>query len=324
MKPLKAVLNRKNRSVIEMSGKIITLHEAIATHVKDACSVVIGASLESMIPFAATYEIIRQGKKDLDIIAPISDISTDILMGAGVVGTMTGAWVGNVSEGLGHNYRRAAEKEIPHRIKIKDHSNFSLGMALMAGAYGIPYVPIKSLLGSSVTESNEEFQITNNPFSEEMEPVVLVAPLVPDVAILSVQRADKDGNAHYWGNTGLAQEAALAAKKVIIISEEIVDSSVILSDPNRVLFPGIKVNAVVHQSAAVHPSPMTGIWQRDNLFFKEYHQQSRTREGFLNWLKEWVLGPEDHPEYLEKLGQRITKLKINRKELAAPVNYAAV
>ena len=89
--------------------KLCSLKDAIATFVKDGASVVLGAALENAIPFAATYELIRQGRCGLNVIAPISDISTDMLIGAGCVAEVTGAWVGNVSGGMGHNYRRAAE-----------------------------------------------------------------------------------------------------------------------------------------------------------------------------------------------------------------------
>src|SRR5260221_720566 len=131
-----------------------------------------------MIPFAFTREIIRQGKRDLDIVAPISDASTDMLVGAGCVARVTGAWVGNVSGGLGHNYRRAVEQGVPHRIAVSDHSNFSLGMALLAGAYGMPYLPLRSLLGSDTLKSTPAFRVQETPLAPG-GPVVLVPPLTP-------------------------------------------------------------------------------------------------------------------------------------------------
>lgn len=306
-----------------MQDKLLSLKDAIAAHVPDGSSVVLGAVLEPDVPFAATHEIIRQGIKGLNAIAPISDASTDMLVGAGCVDQVTGAWVGNVSGGLGHNYRRAFENRDTPALKLNDHSNFSLGMALMAGAYGMPYAPMRSILGSDITKSNPAFKKTENPFSEDKEPVVLVPPLTPDVAILTVQRADADGNNHHWGNRGVAQEAALAAEKVILLADEIVAPDVILSDPSRVLVPGYLVTAVCHVPAAVHPSPQTGCWKRDNEFFNDYHAQSRTPEGFQAWLDDWVLGVADHAAYREKLGSRLGGLRINGSALAAPVNYAA-
>ena len=149
-----------------MIDKLADLGDAIAEHLRSGDSIVLGACLEPDVPFAATHEIIRQGLRDLNVIAPISDASTDMLIGAGCCTEVTGAWVGNVSGGLGHNYRRAYEKAEPHKLTVHDHSNFSIGMALMAGAYGMPYAPMRSILGSDILRSNPEFRLAENPFSE--------------------------------------------------------------------------------------------------------------------------------------------------------------
>jgi glutaconate CoA-transferase subunit A len=306
-----------------MRDKLVDLKDAIAELVRDGDSVVLGACLEPMIPFAATHELIRQGKRDLAMIAPISDASTDMLIGAGCVAKVIGAWVGNVSGGLGHNYRRAAEKRVPRPIAIEDYSNFALGMALTAGAYGMPFAPLRSLLGSDILKSNPRFKVTQNPLIDQPDPVVLVPPLKPDVAVLAVQRADRLGNSHFWGNTGLAQEAALAAERVIVVADEIVDTPVIISDPNRILFPAFRVAAVAHVPAGVHPSPMVGAWRRDNAFFADYHARSREREGFLAWLAEWVLDLADHAAYRAKLGAALERLRICGAAPAAAANFAA-
>lgn len=306
-----------------MADKLVPLGEAVARLVGDGDGVVVGACLEAHIPFAAVHEIIRQGKRRLTAIAPISDAATDMLIGAGCVARVTGAWVGNVSGGLGHNYRRAFETGVPAPVAVDDHSNFSLAMALMAGAYGMPYVPVRSLLGSDIVRSNPAFRLAADPFSADGDPIVLVPPLRPDVAILPVQRADADGNSHHWGNAGVAQEAALAARRVIVLADEIVAPEVILSDPGRVLFPGHLVSAVCHVPAAVHPSPMTGRWRRDNEFFNDYHRRSRERAGFLAWLDEWVLGVADHDAYRARLGGRLEALRIRGEAWSAPTNWAA-
>jgi glutaconate CoA-transferase subunit A len=306
-----------------MKDKLTPLDEAISRNVDPGSGVVLGACLEPDIPFAATYEIIRQGIRKLNVIAPISDASTDMLIGAGCVAGITGAWVGNVSGGLGHNYRRAFENGEPGPITVHDHSNLSLGMALMAGAYGIPYLPMRSILGSDILRSNPDFRLGENPFSQDKEPVVLVPPLKPDVAILAIQRADRYGNAHHWGSGGLTQESALAAEKVVLIADEIVEPDVIASDPSRVLIPGYLVTAVCHVPGAAHPSPMTGRWRRDNDFFADYHRVSRTREGFLAWLRDWVLDVPDHAAYRTKLGKRLDDLRIKDTAPAAMTSYAA-
>ncbi len=308
-----------------MSDKHTSLPDGIRDLVRDGESVVLGACLESDIPFAAAHELIRQQKRDLTIIAPISDMGTDLLIGAGCVGGVRGAWVGNMMGGTGYNYRRACETAVPRAIAVHDYTNLSLGRALFAGVSGVPYVPMRSLLGSDIATTNSEFKRAENPFADpaQPEPVVLVPALIPDVAILCVPRADRSGTCHHWGSRGVAQEAALAAKRVIVIAEEIVGESVIRSDPSRVLVPGYKVSAVCHVPAANHPAPMTGCWKRDNGFFADYLARSKTREGFLEWLGEWVLSLPDHAAYRAKLGTRLDELRIKGEALSAPTNYAA-
>ncbi len=121
--------------------KLRSLHDAIAADVQDDMSVAMGCALESLIPFAASYEIIRQKRRNLTLIGPISDMQFDQLIGAGCVKKIIASWVGNVAAGLGHNYRRAAETGIPHPLEIEEHSNFTIGLALQAGASGCVFSP---------------------------------------------------------------------------------------------------------------------------------------------------------------------------------------
>src|SRR5262249_4937628 len=158
-------------------------------------------------------ELIRQGRRDLTLIGPISDILFDQLIGAGCVTRVVVAWVGNVSEGLGYNYRRAAEQGIPTSLAIEDHSNYSVGLALLAGALGVPYIPMRSLLGSDIARDHPTIRAAPSPL--DGSPTLLVPALQPDVAILHVQRADAEGRAHAWGGLGICEEAALAARGVI-------------------------------------------------------------------------------------------------------------
>ncbi|HEV2238856.1 MAG TPA: CoA-transferase, partial [Ktedonobacterales bacterium] len=221
-----------------MADRLMTLAEAVARYVPDGSAVALGCALEPLIPFAAGHELIRQRRRDLTVIGPISDILFDQLIGAGCVARVEAAWAGNVSEGLGHNYRRAAEHGIPRAITIADHSNFTIGLALLAGALGAPFIPTRSLLGSDIVRDHPSLRVAPSPLGGE--PVVLVPALTPDVAILHVQRADAAGRAHMWGGMGICEEAALAARGVIYTAEEIVPAEVILSDPNRVLAPAFK------------------------------------------------------------------------------------
>jgi len=294
------------------TGKVMTMSDAVARFVPDGSSVAIGCCLEPLVPFAAGHELIRQGRTGLNLIGPISDSLFDQLIGAGCAARVTAAWVGNVSEGLGHNYRRAAESGQPKPLEIRDHSNFSIALALWAAAWATPYLPTRTLLGSDIIQSNPDLVVADG--------LVRVAALKPDVTILHVQRADAAGRAHAWGPLGVAEEAALAAGRVILSCEELVDPEVILSDPNRVLVAEAKVVAVVPEPGGAHPAPVQGYWRRDHGFVRDYAERSRTREGFLEWLQEWVLAPPDRAAYLARLSDT-EPLRIRRHRLSAPVDY---
>jgi len=301
-------------------SKIMTMCDAIARFVPHGSSVVMGAALESLIPFAAGHEIIRRQVRDLTLIGPISDILFDQLIGAGCVRKVIAAWVGNVSAGLGHNYRRACEQGIPHRLEVIDHSNFTISLALLAGGLGAPYIPTYTLLGTDIPGTNPAFRQSISPFGGEK--TLLVPLLQPDVAILHVQRSDENGNAHAWGSLGISEEAALASQRIIIVTEEVVPHEIIVSDPNRVLAPSFKVCAVVCEPGGAHPSPVQGYYNRDHEYYHEYHRATRTVEGNAEWLGQWVADVKDRAGYLQKLGkERRQGLQLKAHRYAAPVDY---
>jgi|SRR5690348_1365926 len=290
----------------------MTMAEAIARFVPDGSTVAMGCALEPLIPFAAGHELIRQGRKDLELVGPISDSLFDQLIGAGCVRRITAAWVGNVSEGLGHCYRRAAEQGVPRRIEIHDHTNFSISMALWAAVWNVPYLPARTLLGSDI--------LRTNPRIKSVDGLVHIEAVRPDVTILHVQRCDAGGRAHAWGPLGISEEAGLAADRVIISCEELVDESVTLSDPNRILLPETKVVAVVHEPGGSHPAPVQGFFKRDHALDNAYAEESRTREGFDSWLKRWVFDTPDRERYMAMVD--MDSIRITGQQLSAPANFA--
>ena len=290
----------------------MTMAEAIDAFVADGASVALGTGLEPLIPFAAGHELIRQRRQDLELVGPISDSLFDELIGAGCVRRITAAWVGNVSEGLGHCYRRAAEQGVPRSIEIHDHTNFSISMALWAAAWNVPYLPARTLLGSDI--------LGTNPNIREVDGLVHISAVRPDVTILHVQRCDAQGRAHAWGPLGISEEAGLAAERVIIACEELVDAAVTLSDPNRIVLPETKVVAVVHEPGGAHPSPVQGFWKRDHVLDNAYAAESRTREGYEAWLKQWVLDVPDRQAYMTMVD--VDSIRITGNRPSEPVNFA--
>jgi glutaconate CoA-transferase, subunit A len=301
-------------------SKLTSMAAAIARYVPDGSSVATGLALEPLIPFAAGHEIIRQQKRNLTLIGPISDILFDQLIGAGCVEKVKAAWVGNVSEGLAHCYRRAIEHSIPRAIITEEYSNYTIGLALLAASLGVPYIPTHSLLGSDIPRQNPTLRQQQSPL--DGSPLLLVPAVQPDVTIIHVQRSDEEGNAHLWGSIGVSEEAMLAARDVILVAEEIVSRDVILSDPNRVLGPSFKVRAVVHEPWGAHPSAVSGYYNRDHQYYHEYHVRTRTAEGFQQWLDEWVLEVPGRAAYMAKLGEtRLRGLGVKEHRYAAPVDY---
>jgi glutaconate CoA-transferase, subunit A len=291
----------------------MSMAQAIERFVPDGSTVALGVALEPLIPFAAGHEIIRQGRRDLNLVGPISDSLFDQLIGAGCVRRVTAAWIGNVSEGLGHCYRRACEQAIPRPLEVRDHSNFSVSLALWAAAWSVPYLPTRTLLGSDILRTNPDISVVGE--------LVHVNAVRPDVAIVHVQRADEEGRAHAWGPLGITEEAGLASDRVIISCEDVVDAGVTLSDPNRIVFPETKVVAVVHEPGGAHPSPVQGYLKRDHAFHRDYAERSRSRDGFEAWLREWVLDVPDRATYMRRIDAESLRIKDRRPSAAADFGF---
>lgn len=303
-----------------MEQKIYSMKEAVSQFIEDGDSVAMGTALEAAIPFAVGHEIIRQGKRDLTLIGPISDMLFDQLIGSGCVKKVVAAWVGNVIMGVGYNMRRAVEVGVPRKIESEDYTNLTISLALYAGAMGIPFVPTKSLLGTGMMGGKHPFKEMECPYTRER--LALVPPLKPDVAIVQAQRADEEGNTHFWGGSGVTKEAALAARKVIVVVEEVVEKKVIRNDPNRTIVPGFLVSAVVPEPWGSHPSPVQGYYNRDHEVYMNYHDESRDRDGYLKWLEKWVFGVKDRKEYLKLVGEEKTKfLLVKRHRKSIPVDF---
>jgi glutaconate CoA-transferase subunit A len=298
-------------------SKLKSLYDAIAEHVPNGSSIALGTSLESLIPFAAGHELIRQGKKDLTLIGPISDVLFDQIIGGGCVKKVRAAWVGNVITGSGYNFRRAVESR---SIQVEDHSNLTLAMALKGGAMGVPFMPTLTALGSDLFQTNPALRKISCPFTGQA--VCLVKSIQPDVALVHVQRADEFGNAHAWGNLGVSKDACMASRDVILTAEAIVPQSTITSDPNRVIIPGFRVRAVVHAPFGAHPSAVPGFYNRDHQAYSDYRNSSRTPADFENWRSHWVDSISCHQNYLDRVGSdRLQRLALQHHVLSEAADY---
>jgi glutaconate CoA-transferase subunit A len=296
-------------------SKVIPLAEAVRQFVRDG-DLVYAAGFTHLIPFAAGHEIIRQRKRDLILARATPDLIYDQMVAGGCARKVIFSYMGN--PGVGSLRIVRAEIEAG-RLEWEEYSHFGMISRLQAGATGLPFMPMNLTAAGDLERVNPNYRMVKNPYGGG--DVVVVPALKPDVAIVHVQRVDSDGNAQIWGIIGEQKEAAFAAERVILTAEEIVDESIIRSDPNRTLIPGFIVDAVCQVPYCAHPSYTQGYYDRDNSFYLKWDEISSSREATQDYLDEWVYGVKDRAEYWQKLGVEVKqRLKIGSRP-SATVDY---
>jgi len=295
--------------------KLMSLADAVKEFVHDG-DTVYAAGFTHLIPFAAGHEIIRQKKRELVLARATPDLIYDQLVAAGCARKVIFSYMGNPGVGSLRIVRSEIEAG---RLEWEEYSHFGMITRLQAGASGLPFLPMNQTGATSLEKVNSNIRRIPDPFGGK--DVIAIRALNPDVAIVHTQRADKEGNAHLWGIIGEQKEAAFAAKRVILSTEELVDESVIRSDPNRTMIPGIVVTAVCHVPFACHPSYAQGCYDRDNDFYLQWDKISESRPEVEAWLKEWVYDVADRDAYWEKLGADTQRRLKIEPQYSEKVNY---
>ena len=301
-----------------MPGKLMNMHDAIAAYVHDGDVVAI-EGFTACICFAAAHEIIRQRVRDLTLCRMTPDLVYDQMVATGCARKLVFSYLGNPGVGSLHCVRRAVERGIPRPIELEEYSHFGMVGRYLAGAYRLPFFPLRSYLGSDLPRVNPRIRFVKSPYGDGS--IAVVPPLNPDVAIVHAQRADRQGDTQLWGLLGVQKEAAFAAKRVIVVVEEIVEEQVIRSDPNRTVIPGLVVDALVHEPCGAHPSYVQGYYDRDNDFYLRWDGISRDETATQVWLDKWVYSVEDRVEYVEKTGVETWDRLAPGKMPAEPVDY---
>lgn len=295
--------------------KLCSLAEAVARYVHDSDCVYL-AGFTHLIPFAAGHEIIRQGRKNLVLARATPDLVYDQMVAAGCARKLIFSYIGNPGVGSLRAIRAAIESGA---LEWEEYSHFGMISRLQAGAAGLPFMPMNQTAAVDLERVNPAIRRVQDPYSGQQ--VLVVPPLLPDVAVVHVQRADQHGNAHLWGILGEQKEAAFAARHVILTAEEIVDEDVIRSDPNRTIIPEFIVDAVCHVPHCAHPSYTQGYYDRDNDFYLEWDRLSESPSILKAYLDEWVYAVADRAAYWQKLGEAVhDRLRVDER-LAAPVDY---
>jgi glutaconate CoA-transferase subunit A len=300
-------------------SKVTTMQDAVRELVHDGDTVAI-EGFTHLINFAAGHEIIRQRRRDLTLARMTPDVVYDQMIGAGVASKLIFSWMGNPGVGNLHAVRRRIEHADPEPLEIEEYSHFGMVSRYMAGAANLPFFPIRSYYESDIPKVNPKIVPMTSPY-EDATQVYVVPALQPDVAIVSAQRADADGDTQIWGLLGCQKEVAFAAKRVIVVVEEVVEEATIRRDPNRTVIPGAIVDAVVEEPFGCHPSFAQGYYDRDNRFYLEWDAIAKDPATLAAWLDEWVYGLANHREYVERFGDAYWDALRPEPALSGEVDY---
>jgi glutaconate CoA-transferase subunit A len=279
-------------------SKVATMRDAVGELVRDGDTVAI-EGFTHLICFAAGHEIIRQRRRDLVLARMTPDVIYDQMVAAGVARKLIFSWLGNPGVG-GLNAIRRVTEGADTSLELEEYSHFGMVARYAAGAANLPFMPLRSYFETDLPVANPLIRPIESPYGNGT--VYAVPPLKPDVTVIHAQRADAAGNTQVWGLLGCQKEAAFAARRVIVVVEELVEEAVIRSDPNRTIVPGIVVDAVVVEPWGAHPSYVQGRYDRDNRFYRDWDPISRDPAATDQWLRDWVYDLDGRAAYVEKLG----------------------
>ncbi|WP_283134536.1 CoA transferase subunit A [Rhizohabitans arisaemae] len=265
-------------------AELATLREAVAELIHDG-DVVAMEGFTHLIPFAAAHEVIRQGLADLTLVRMTPDVVYDQLIGAGAARKLVFSWGGNPGVGSLHRFRDAVENGWPHPLEVDEHSHAGMANRYVAGASGLPFAVVRAYRGTDLASRTSTVSTVTCPFTGEK--LAAVAALNPDVTVIHAQQADRAGNVQLWGLTGVQKEAALAARRVLVTVEEIVDR--LTPRPGGVVLPGWAITAVAEVPGGAHPSYAAGYSVRDNGFYQAWDAVSRDRDTFTAWIRDNIL-----------------------------------
>lgn len=271
-----------------MPANLLPLADAVSQLIGDGDAVAM-EGFTHLIPMAAGHEVLRQGRTDLTLIRATPDIIYDQLIGMGTANRVVFSWGGNPGVGSLHRLRDAIEHSYPRPLEVEEHSHAGMAARYVAGASGLPFAILRGYVGTDLAAHTRGIKTIACPFTGEE--LTAVEALRPDVTVIHAQHADRIGNVQLWGIAGLQKEAALAATRVLVTVEEIVDE--LTPRPNAVVLPWFTVDAVSVVPGGVHPSYASGYTVRDNDFYQQWDAISRDRETFSAWMTTHVLGTAD-------------------------------
>lgn len=308
--------------------KIMTAREAVAEYVFDGAHLVIGNYTVGTCA-ELVYEVVRQERRDLTLYSQSGIFDVEVLVAAGCVSHLVTTYIARSG---GKDGGSAVERAMKSgSLQVEDYSNFTYNARMVAGLHGFSFMPV--LEGLRATDlyrkrgfmGEDKFRVISCPYTGKE--VLTVPAANPDVCIVHVQRADRNGNAQYWGALGSVAAAALASRRIIVSCEEIVDAQVIRSSPHLTIIPAYRVDAVVECPWGAHPSEVLGYYNQDRLFWGLFAEAMKSEAGLSAWLDEWVYGCPDRQAYLNHYARQyhIRLLDALRAKTipCTPANYGA-
>jgi glutaconate CoA-transferase, subunit A len=267
-----------------MIDKTTTLAEAIAA-VPDGARVALGGNTLHRGPCAAVHEIVRQRKRDLEVVKTAGAYDVDLLAATGCAASASVGFVGfETVFGMAPNYRRAVERG---DLAVNEHACYSVIAGLRAAIQGVPFMPIAGMTGSDVPLARG-FRTIADPYGGG--DVVAIPALVPDVAIVHVQEADAAGNARIVGTRFEDVLMVQAARRVVVTAERIVDGTEFEAIPEVVAIPGFMVDAVVEAPGGAWPCSCAGYYDYDTAYLAAYVEASKDDLALRRFLDERVFG----------------------------------
>ncbi len=285
---------KKPKALID---KRMTEAEAVSRYIHDGDY--IGTELYGTVrcPMSLVNEIVRQGKKNLRV-AGQGVFELDMLLAAGLVKALDITYIGLEVYGISNCLRREVESgRVAHCV---EWSNAGIAWRFKATAIGVPFIPVRSMLGTDTLKYSAA-KVVEDPFTGE--PICLLPALILDVGLIHVHRADMYGNAQIDGISGFAAEMARASKTLIISAEEIVDNEEIRRRPDRTMIPYYLVDAVVEAPFGCYPGEMFYLYQRDEDMIKLWVEAAKEPETAKAYLDKYIYGVKNHQQYLDLIGQ---------------------
>ena len=282
-----------------LRDKVMSLDEAAAL-VPDGTSVGIGGSTLSRTPMAMIWALIRANRKDLFCARSITSNEGELLFASGTSRHILTSWFSQgIVWGVSRIMRLYTETG---RARFEEWSHMAVGLRFRAGAMGVPFLPMRSMMGSDVIEQLPDPKLIDCPFTGEK--LVLVPALNPDVALIHVQRCDAYGNAQIDGLPFMDVDLAMAATRVILTTERIVSNDQIRRAPDQTKIPFMAVDAVVEAPFGSAPHECYGLYEPLFAHLDAYAAQIRRdpEEGIRAYLERYFHGPKSWTEYLDLLG----------------------